>query len=275
MTEPFETLELSDPAYERDGLRLVTVNSKHLRKRSDVSLWVPKAERVGTLLILLHGVYGSHWAWSMKGGVHHTAQRLMENHEINPMVIAMPNDGLVGDGSGYLTWPGGEDVERWILEEVPAIAQIAAPNLLLSANIGIAGLSMGGYAALRLGSKYPEQFCAISAHSAFVRIEGIAAFTKEPIESYLRTAPHEELSASYWINKHRNKLPPIRFDCGLNDALLESNRELHAELCERDIAHEYAEFPGGHEWLYWQTHVAETLRHVDRCSRQEAPREAE
>jgi putative tributyrin esterase len=273
LSESFESLELSDPDQERDGLRVATVKSRYLRRRSDVSIWIPGAESIGTLLILLHGVYGSHWIWSMKGGVHRTAQRMLESHEIDPMVIAMPNDGLAADGSGYLMRPGVEDVERWILDEVPAIARIAAPNLMRCANIAIAGLSMGGYAALRLGSKYPERFSSISAHSAFERIEQISAFTKEPIETYLRTAPHEELSASHLLSKNRNRLPSIRFDCGLDDDLLETNRGLHASLCEQGIANEYGEFPGSHDWPYWRTHVADTLRHADRHSKRKVTHE--
>ena len=274
MTEAFATVELSDPALERDGLRFATVRSRHLHARSDVSLWIPKADRIGILLILLHGVYGSHWVWSMKGGVHRTAQRMVETREIAPLVIAMPSDGLIADGSGYLTWLQGADVERWILDEVPAIARIAAPSLSPTADIAIAGLSMGGYAALRLGSKYPERFSAVSAHSAFMDIEDIGAFTDEPLTNYLSAAPHEELSVAYWLGRHRDRMPPIRFDCGLEDDLLARNRHLHQFLSRQGIIHQYAEFPGGHEWSYWQAHVAHTLRHVDRYSRPEVPHEA-
>ena len=274
MTEAFDTVELSDPALERDGLRLATVRSAHLRTRTDVSLWVPQAERIDTLLILLHGVYGSHWVWSMKGGVHRTAQRMVDSHEIAPLVIAMPNDGLIADGSGYLNWPHGGDVVRWILDEVPAIARVAAPNLSPTAKIAIAGLSMGGYAALRLGANFPERFCAVSAHSAFMDIAEIGAFTDEPLTNYLNIAPREELSVAYWLGKHRDRLPPIRFDCGLDDDLLTSNRQLHQFLSGQGIAHQYAEFPGGHEWCYWQIQVAHTLQHVDRCSHPEVAHEA-
>ncbi|MEO6817926.1 MAG: hypothetical protein ABI177_14630 [Edaphobacter sp.] len=62
MTEPFHTVEFSDRAYEHEGLRVVTV-----KNRADVSVWVPSAQKINKLLILLHGVYGSHWVWSQKG----------------------------------------------------------------------------------------------------------------------------------------------------------------------------------------------------------------
>jgi putative tributyrin esterase len=262
---PFRTVELSDPIYEQDGLRLATVKSPALRRRADVSFWVPRAQEVDTLLILLHGVYGSHWVWSMKAGVHRTAQALLDAGEVAPMVIAMPSDGLARDGSAYLKHPNAEDVESWIMEEVPIIARLAAPALRADARIAIAGLSMGGYGALLLGSKYAERFCAISAHSAITDIGEMAHFVEEPMSEY-RAALHEELSPIYWIKRNRDRLPPMRFDCGTADPLLSGNRILHASLEKENIPHIYQEFDGGHAWSYWRTHVASTLRFVNERS---------
>ena len=72
-SEIFRTFEISDPMHEREGLRLANVKSHALGHRGDVTLWVPPDDRVGTLLILLHGVNGSHWRWAMRWP--RTAQR--------------------------------------------------------------------------------------------------------------------------------------------------------------------------------------------------------
>lgn len=268
----FRTVELSDPAFEQESLRLATVRSPALGRRADVSFWVPPAQPISTLLILLHGVYGSHWVWSQKASVHRTAQTMLDLGEIGRMVIAMPSDGLNRDGSAYLTWPGAEaseaeDVERWIVEEVPALARMAAPALRPDAKIAIAGLSMGGYGALRLGAKYANRFSGISAHSSITRIEEMQAFVEDPISDYLTCGSAAELSPLHWLETHRDILPPLRFDCGTHDPLIEGNRNLHQALEQRKIPHEYSEFPGGHEWSYWQQHISETLRFVDRSCR--------
>ena len=269
MTDPFHTVELSDPAYERDGLRIVTVKSRALGRRGDVTVWVPEATNISGLLILLHGVWGSHWVWTFKGGVHRIAERMTTAGEISPMVIAMPSDGLARDGSGYLAWQGKENVERWIVEEIPAISRIAAPELLPGAPVAIGGLSMGGYGALRLGSKYAEHFCAISAHSAITDILDFKEFVEEPLAQYVQSEPHDDLSALHWIRSAGERMPPLRFDCGTQDSLLESNRRLHDALHREHIPHEYVEYAGGHEWSYWQANVAETLRFADRHLRGE------
>ncbi len=256
----FRTVEISDPAFEREGMRYVTVKSRALGRRCDLSLWVPKANKINTLLILLHGVYGSHWVWEQKGGVHRTAQRMVADGSAEPMVIAMPSDGLRNDGSAYLPWPDGENAEAWIVEEVPALARLAARALQKNALIAIGGLSMGGYGALRLGAKYPERFSAVSAHSAITRISEMEAFVEEPLSEYLQCASSEELEVSFLLKKAAGRLPKLRFDCGVDDSLIAGNRMLHAELVAYGIEHEYQEYPGAHEWEYWQKHVAETLR---------------
>ena len=165
---PFRTVEISDPSLETEGLRWVTVKSRALGQRCDVCVFeCPGAAEAGPVpvVILLHGVYGSHWAWALKGSAHRTAARLVSEGVIRPMVLVMPSDGLWGDGSGYLPHRT-QDFERWIVEEVPLVARLASSACSAESPLLIAGLSMGGFGALRLAAKYPRKFAAASAHSA-------------------------------------------------------------------------------------------------------------
>ncbi|WP_218280881.1 alpha/beta hydrolase-fold protein [Verrucomicrobium spinosum] len=59
---------------------------------------------------------------------------------------------------------------------------------------------------------------------------------------------------------NRAHLPALRFDCGTDDPLISHNRKLHETLRDEGIPHHYQEYPGGHTWRYWSTHLAETLR---------------
>ncbi|HVL39813.1 MAG TPA: hypothetical protein VM328_10535, partial [Fimbriimonadaceae bacterium] len=58
--------------------------------------------------------------------------------------------------------------------------------------------------------------------------------------------------------------PSLRFDCGLDDFLLDANRRFHRHLEQIDYVHEYEEFPGTHEWGYWDVHVRDALAFHDR-----------
>ena len=260
MPSAFRTIEISDPAYEVHGLRHVTVKSAALRRRADVTLWLPDKNATGPLplVILLHGVYGSHWAWAWKGGAHQTASALLESGQIPQMVIAMPSDGLWGDGSGYVKHGSGEDYERWIMEEVPAAAAEATGGLITGGKLFLSGLSMGGYGALRLGAKYGRRVAGVSAHSSATHFDEMDAITDEDLS--LCGVDRAECCVLEMMKAYRATLPPVRFDCGTEDVLLPQNRALHEALTAEGIPHRYKEFPGGHDWTYWQSHLADSLR---------------
>jgi putative tributyrin esterase len=255
----FRTFEISDPRFELEGLRWVTVKSPALRQRVDITLFVPRqavSAKDIPAAILLHGVYGSHWAWALKGGAHRTAARLIEKGRIPPLVLAMPSDGLWGDGSGYLKH-STQNFEQWIVEEVPAAVRHAVPAVTETSPWFISGLSMGGFAALRLGAKYPERFRAVGGHSPMTHFEQHSRFVEEKLESY--SCASEDQSVFETMFRNRNRLPPFRFDCGTEDPLLQFSRELSQQMTEAGIVHEYAEFPGGHEWPFWEAHLVEML----------------
>ncbi len=256
----FRTTELSDPCFENGNLRFITVKTPNLKGRGDICVFVPPLDTIENLplVILLHGVYGSAWVWSQKAGVHLSAWQMMENGDIPPMVIAMPSDGLWGDGSGYVPH-GGFNFEKWIIEDVPQAVVENIPSVSENSSLFISGLSMGGFGALRLGIKYREKFKAISAHSSITDLEQMPLFVEEPLEGYLQG---DVMENSVWsmIRNNPDNLPKLRFDCGTEDLLIEYNRKLHQQLQDYHIDHTYEEFPGEHEWKYWGEHIKDTLK---------------
>ncbi|WP_396625760.1 alpha/beta hydrolase [Luteitalea sp.] len=255
----FRTVCVSDPRFEHDGLRHVTVKSPALRGRGDVTVWCPPGvDEPAGLVILLHGVYGSHWAWALQGGAHRTAARLIADDAIPAFALAMPSDGLRGDGSGYVRHADGFDAARWIVHEVPLATREAIPGLRHDVPRFIAGLSMGGFGALRLGAASPNAFRAVSGHSSITHISQMVQFIEEDVASI--GAPPEDASVLDAIIRAGDRLPPLRFDCGVDDQLIEENRALHRDLEARGIAHTYEEFPGAHTWAYWERHLEDTLR---------------
>lgn len=256
---PFRTLELSDPVIDPRGLRFATVKSAALGQRADVTLWLPPAagqQRDLPVAILLHGVYGSHWAWALKGNAHATAARLIADGSIPPMALLMPSDGLWGDGSGYVRHTS-QDFEAWIVDELPALAIAAAPGCSPRSPLLLAGLSMGGFAALRLAGKHPRRFKAVAAHSAMTDASQYDALLAESRAGWSTDVRDSSALAAL---EAADDLPPLRFDCGREDPFIEANRALHAALDARAIAHQYAEHDGGHDWPYWSRHLEDTLR---------------
>lgn len=257
----FGKIELSDPQFEPRHLRFLTFNSPALGGRGDVALFIPpnSAEMSDLpLVVVLHGVYCSHWAWAMKGGIHLTAAAMMASAEIPPMAIAMPSDGLWGEGSGYLPHETA-NYEAWIVEDVVDCVTEVVAQVGENSAVFLSGQSMGGFGALRLGAKYPQRFQALSGHSSVTRASDLKRYLGQRPFPILVDDP-AETTVAFWMEKHRSALPPIRFDCGLDDRLLAANRELHQQLSDLGIDHQYDEFPGGHTWPYWAEHFKDTLR---------------
>ncbi len=243
------------------GLQLVTLYSHTLKRRADLTLYLPSVEerRRIPLLILMHGVYGSHWNWWLLGDAPAIAAEMLAAREIGPFAIAMPSDGLWGDGSGYVMHRDC-DAENWIMRDVPDAVH-AVNESVQTGRLYLAGQSMGGYGALRLGVKYASRVAGVSAHSPVTKLEELAQYVHEPLKDYLHSGKRDT-EILYWIRRNRSQLPPIRFDCGTEDALLAGNRALHKALNHEKATHLYEEHPGGHDWEYWQRQVRDTFRFV-------------
>lgn len=257
----FKTLEISNPAYESDNLRFITVNTRNLKGRGDIIVYVPPGTRPADTLpivILLHGVYGSAWSWPFSAGVHLQVNELIEQGELPPMILAMPSDGLWGDGSGYLQ-VGNRNFEQWIAEDVPDALFECINGAKRESPLFMSGLSMGGFGALRIGAKYGARFKAISGHSSITSLPQIKYFTDEPLNDYAQNSLVDEDVFETFMH-YRDTLPPVRFDCGVNDLLIKYNRTLHTKLATAGIPHSYEEHPGGHEWPYWARHIIDSLK---------------
>lgn len=83
----FHTTEHGIFPSEVGTLRAMTVKSPALQARADLSIYLPEGhEKPDKLPVvtLLHGVWGSHWVWSLKGRAHLTLQHLIDADEIPP-----------------------------------------------------------------------------------------------------------------------------------------------------------------------------------------------
>lgn len=257
----FRTTEISNPQFENSGLRFITVKTPNLKGRGDICVYVPQGSKAADTLpivLLLHGVYGSAWSWAYSTGIHLKLAELIKSGELPPMILAMPSDGLWGDGSAYLPHQG-YNFEKWIVDDVPAAVIENIAGAKKDSPLFIAGQSMGGFGALRIGAKYGQRFKAISGLSSITSLLQIKLFAEEPLKYYAQDIiADEDVLATFKL--YRSQLPPVRFDCGSNDLLIKYNRELHKRLDAEGIPHIYEENPGGHEWSYWSKYIITTLK---------------
>lgn len=256
--ERFRTVRISDPRFEQSGLRYMTLKSKHLNGRGNICVYIPKTDKTDLPIVtLLHGVYGSSNSWARSAGAHLTTQRMIESGQIEPMIIAMPSDGLWGDGSAYLSH-NNFNFEKWITSDVIDAVKLHIPQAKYSSINFLAGLSMGGYGALRLGAKYHTTYKAFSGLSAITSLAQMGLFVEEDLSNYEQSDNSEE-DVFQTIVSYKGRIGAFRFDCGKDDILIEHNRKLHKNLKAAGIHHIYKENKGAHEWSYWEHHLSDTL----------------
>ncbi len=129
----------------------------------------------------------------------------------------------------------------------------------------ITGLSMGGHGALYLSTRHPDLFCAAGSMSGALDLD-TKNWRIQPEFEKMITAGLEKLlgrdtttTTAYFNNSVVNMADkmkvnglPLIIDCGVDDFLIETNRELHRRLVYNHTPHDYTEHPGGHTWDYWQ-----------------------
>jgi putative tributyrin esterase len=240
------------------GFDFYTAKSNAMGQRGDVSVYKPEGDFSSLpVVILLHGVYGSHWAWSLKGRVHEVLEKGIQSGELPPMMLVMPSDGLFQDGSGYLKHQNA-DYEKWIVEDIPVLLKEQYKEVDSKSKFFITGLSMGGYGALRLGAKNPQLFTAFSGLSSIINFSEMAQFVEDYEGLKSSVISHENVGDI--LLENRGNIKPFRFDCGDEDNLYTANVALHELLKEEKIEHEFYTYPGAHTWDYWEKNIKETLR---------------
>jgi len=217
------------------------------------------------VIYLLHGLTGHYTNWLEK-------TKLVDYTTPYEFIIVMPegNDSWYTDSATVPT----DKYESYILQElIPDVEK----RFRASSDAGsraIAGLSMGGYGALKFGVKYPQQFVFVASMSGAL---GAASWTESDLKGLefilrsLQSVYGSESSPTRAANDlgrlYRDlraasiaSLPYIYLDCGTEDQLLQVNRDFVAILMTRKIPHEYRQLPGTHSWTYWDSQVQEVLR---------------
>jgi S-formylglutathione hydrolase FrmB len=244
-------------------VRVETVQMRSALLNRDVSYGVVLPPGYGLItsrakrypvLYLLHGWSGHYDSWLTRTSL----RRYAEEHQI---IVVTPEGG---DG-WYTDAPGGEPYESHLLREIVPDVDSRFRTINQKRARGVAGYSMGGYGALKLGLKHTEVFAFAGSTSG-----ALDAASRSDDESLVRvfgeagspTRFENDLPrlAREFPEERRAQLPFLYLDCGLRDEWFAVNRDFAATLAARGFAHEYRQRPGAHVWPYWDAQVREILR---------------
>lgn len=230
----------------------------HQDDLSTVKLGVTEKYRT---LYLLHGATDGADSWLLNSRIRQYANQ-------RNLAVVLPNV----QNSFYANRIHGPAFWTYISEELPAFVRSLLPLSYRREDNYVAGLSMGGYGALKLALRNPEMFSAVISLSGVVDI--LSAF-RNPIHPDFNADAYfgglDELQGSdndlfALINKlalSKTQIPKIYFACGTDDFLLEMNRKFRDHLETHGIDFCYEEGPGEHNWDFWDEYVQRGLDCID------------
>ena len=155
----------------------------------------------------------------------------------------------------------------YILDELPGLLRGMLPLSARREDNLIAGCSMGGFGALKLGLARPEQYAAIGCFSAahmeyrpdhprnramLMRVYGDTLDACDAqIEADVRAVNAGSRSIRLW------------HACGDNDVLRENalkSRDFFEALPQGAIDYSFATLPGKHDWALWDRMLMEFMQ---------------
>lgn len=247
----------------------VDLHSALLGRPIPYRIALPAGAGAGTPVVyLLHGLDGASSNWFERTEVEEQAEAL-------GLAVVTPEGG-----AGWYTDAPGAPWERSLLEEVLPDVERRFPVANDRAGRAIAGLSMGGYGALKIAARHPGRFAVAASISGVVaapnhnaRADGSRwALLRESLDRAFPDPVTARANDLFALLREPGGVerPFLYFDCGLDDPFLAQNRELAALLVEAKVPHEFRQRPGTHGWDYWREQVGEVLRLAARRLRADA-----
>jgi putative tributyrin esterase len=219
------------------------------------------------VIYLLHGYAGHYDNWTSR-------TKIAEYAAKSRFIIVTP-EGNNGWYTDSVTSPA-DKYESYILKELMPEVEKRYKTIADRDHRLVAGLSMGGYGAVKFGIKNPEMFFAVGSFSGAL---ATTEFTEKRIGSLGKSVDATFGPESSDTRKANDifalvrdssaevvkTLPFIYFATGTEDVLVvESNRAFLAVLNSKKVPHEYRERPGTHSWPFWDDQIREFIALADR-----------
>lgn len=209
-------------------------------------------------LYLLHGLSDNHTIWARRTSVERYADKYR-------LAIVMPDGGR----SFYTDMAEGDRYFTFISQELPKICESFFPLSKKREDRFAAGLSMGGYGAMKLGLACPSHYAAVASLSGALQMD--PKYHKEQPEEFMQElirifgspekfagSENDLFALAYKLAKHPEKAPKMYVACGTEDFLLQGNRMFKREF-QNVFDLTYEESPGTHEWGFWDDYIQKVL----------------
>ena len=210
------------------------------------------------VLYLLHGYSGNHMDWVRRTAI----ERYVDTYQICVVMPEIYNSFYSNNAFGIKYFD-------YVAQELPLIIEKMYRVSSKKENRYIAGLSMGGYGAMKVGLTYPNQFHKIASFSGVLDIDQMykdgpkekrdllfnLIFEKHPV-----TNTKDDLFYLVKEAKKKNDSLNLYIACGKDDFLYPHHTKFINYLNQEKIPYEYYETNGGHEWRLWDLFIQKALK---------------
>ncbi len=240
-------------------LRTVNINaiipSDKIKMPDQKDQEVKKVKTFKTLY-LLHGIFGSQVDWI-------NGTNLQRWAEEKNLAVIMP----AGDNRFYVDHPETHDnYGQFIGEELVRLTRDLFPLSDKKEDTFIAGLSMGGYGALRNGLKYSDTFGYVAALSPADIVDNTENILSFMGESYLKAvfgdlkkARKSDVSLDWLIGNQDVTDQKYYVACGLSDPLMTDAVHISSALREKGYDVTFEKGEGAHEWDFWNRYIKHVI----------------
>lgn len=206
------------------------------------------------VLYLLHGLSDDHSTCLRRTNIERYAAEA-------GIAVVMPD----GHRSFYTDQRNTLRYWQYISEELPQIIGGFFKFSKERKDTFAAGLSMGGYGALKLALNHPDRFSAAGCFSSVIRPWDFAKYASDrateikmifgDAQEYGPETENDPLHMASLQAERKTPLPRLFLACGTEDFLYQENLLFKARLESLGIPFEFREEPGTHEWGFWDHQI--------------------
>ena len=206
-------------------------------------------------LYLLHGLSDDYTIWQRRTSI----ERYAAEHGVAVVMPAVNRSFYCDMAQGYKYW-------TFISEELIQKARSFFPLSDKREDNFVAGLSMGGYGALKLGLSCPDKFCAAASLSGATDMAHLddRGLNRElelifgDLEK-IKGSKNDLFRLLEDVKKSKGDKPKLFQCCGTEDFLYKDNIKFK-KACEKSgLDYTFEEEPGIHEWQYWDKKIQRVL----------------
>lgn len=240
----------------------INTHSRELKMNTLITAIIPDSSNIDKplserkVLWLLHGLSDNATAWIRRTRIEAYAEKY-------GIVVIMPSF----DRSYYFDNVNGMNYFSYLTKELPEYFEKVFGLSRKKEDNFIAGLSMGGYGAIKAALTYPEQYFACGSFSGVIALEVFARRHASDIETdfpfVLEDIKNLETSRNDPVNLLSSDLDILIYvSCGLQDPYLPASKTFEDKAKKLNLKAKFVYRDGIHDWNFWDEEIKNFLRYV-------------